>query len=257
MLYHTDGVAKLDRLKVNAAVLVHGFDIALDQSEAFAVAQSNARAMTQLMGVPLSIVRTNFASVGSSVDARLRRRAGGLPSPVRGDVRHSCHGHRRGLRAFRAALGLQSDHQPISIQRGDDRRLGRWRLYENREGRGHCSQRESFGALTRVLARSANRIELRNLREVRANKVELLSCWRRRPEMLGRPPSSRQVLGLRVQNRTQLSYLTDILEKSEKSGMRPALARAIRWSIWLNFTRLARGLDCRRFVAQLRRLTGR
>jgi hypothetical protein len=57
-----------------------------------------------------------------------------------------------------------------------------------------------------------------------------------------------------VQNRTQLSYLTDILEQSRKSDMDSSVATAVRLTIWLNFTRLALGWLGRRFVAQLRRL---
>ena len=110
MLYHTDGVAKVDRVKVNAAVLVHGFDIALDQTK---LSRSRRATLEQRRSSGRSTkYRQNQLRKPGTLSVRTDAFAAGLrglPSPVRG-MRHSCHGHRRGLRAFRAPLGLQSGH---------------------------------------------------------------------------------------------------------------------------------------------------
>jgi len=257
MLYHTDGVAKVDQLKVNAAVLVQGFDIGLDQPEAFAVAQSNARAMTELMGVPLSIVRTNFASVGSQWTNAF---GAGLAACL----------HLFGEMCDTAVMGTDEDYAHFVLPWGSNPITNQ---FLSSAGMIVVSEGGGFTRTEKVAVIARNQKASEHLRvcwqgpqtglncgiceKCVRTKLNFLAAGFAVPKCLGVPPSSREVLGLRVQNRTQLSYLTDILEKSEKSGVMPALVRAIRWSIWLNFTRLALGWFARRFVAQLRRLLGR
>jgi hypothetical protein len=45
------------------ALLVHGFDVPLDKSEAFVEIESSARSMTTSMGVPLATLRTNLREI--------------------------------------------------------------------------------------------------------------------------------------------------------------------------------------------------
>jgi hypothetical protein len=257
MLYHTDGVAKVDQLEVNAAVLVHGFDIHLDQPEAFAVAQNNARAMTQLMGVPLSIVRTNFAIVGSQWTHAF------------GAALAACL-HLFGEMCDTAVMGTDEDYAHFVLPWGSNPVSN---PFLSSAGMTLVSEGGGFTRTDKVAVIARNQPASELLRvcwqgpqtglncgiceKCVRTKLNFLAAGVAVPKCLGESPSSRQILGMRVQNRTQLSYLTDILEKFEKSGAMPASARAVRWSIWLNFTRLALGWITRRFVKQVRRLAGR
>jgi hypothetical protein len=254
MLYHTDKVATLDRLQVNVAVLVQGFDIALTQSEAFEVAQSNARAMTRLMGVPLSIVRTNFASVGSqwthafgaALAACLHLFAELCDTAVMGTDEDYAHfvlpwGSNPVTNHFLSSAGMILVSEGGGFTRTEKVGL----IARNQEAAEHlrvCWQGPRTGRNCGACEKCVR------------TKLNFLAAGAEVPKCLGPTPSFSQILGLRVQNRTQLSYLTDILEQSRKIRMEPSLATAVRLTIWLNFTRLALAWVGRRLVAQLRRL---
>lgn len=62
---HQFGLLGRRSLDVAAAVLVHGFDIPLDDLDGFAVAVEGARAMTDELGIPLVVVRTNWQAVAN------------------------------------------------------------------------------------------------------------------------------------------------------------------------------------------------
>lgn len=254
MLYHTDGVATVDRLQVDVAVLVQGFDIALEQSEAFAVAQSNARATTQLVGVPLSIVRTNFASVGSQWTHAF------------GAALAACL-HLFAEMCDTAVMGTDEDYAHFVLPWGSNPVTNH---FLSSAGMIVVSEGGGFTRTEKVALIGRNQEAAERLRvcwqgprtgrncgaceKCVRTKLNFLAAGVAVPECLGSTPSFGQILGLRVQNRTQLSYLTDILEQSRKSDLDSSVATAVRLTIWLNFTRLALGWLGRRFVAQLRRL---
>jgi len=62
MMRHATGHAGLRTVRPRMAMLVHGFDIPLENEAAFDVARDGAREMLAVAGIPLVIVRTNWKS---------------------------------------------------------------------------------------------------------------------------------------------------------------------------------------------------
>jgi hypothetical protein len=60
LVRHTAGKAGRRTLVPEVAVLVHGFDIGLDEPQAIATATASARATLETLGVPMAIIETNW-----------------------------------------------------------------------------------------------------------------------------------------------------------------------------------------------------
>jgi len=60
MLEHGGNSTARDRRELVAAMLVHGFDIPLEASGAFDVTRANSRAMAACLGLPLTVIRTDW-----------------------------------------------------------------------------------------------------------------------------------------------------------------------------------------------------
>lgn len=66
LVRHLSGHAGLRTARVATAVMVHGFDIPLSAEKAFATARRAAERALQSVGVPLTVVRTNWRNVAET-----------------------------------------------------------------------------------------------------------------------------------------------------------------------------------------------
>lgn len=221
-----------DRCDVVAAVLVHGFDVALDAHEAFAQARANARAMTQALGVPLSVVRTDWQALGGHWESEF------------GAALVSCLAL-FGSVADIALLGSDEDYASFVVPWGSNPITNPMLSSESLRvvTEGGAFSRTAKVERIAAAAGVAERLRVcwqgpqtgRNCgvcEKCLRTKLGFLAVGRPLPASLAGEPTVAQVLGLRAGNGVQIGYLRDIRAAARRSGkLPPALAAALEAAI--------------------------
>jgi len=218
-----------------AAVLVHGFDIHVEQQAGFAMARQNAEAMVGAIGVPLAVVRTNWRQAvsedweqdfGAGLAACLS-----LFSSV----------------ASIGLLGSDEDYAHFVLPWGSNPitnhllSSGSFRLIT--EG-GGFTRTQKVAEISKVPA-VAERLRVcwqgpqtgRNCgvcEKCMRTKLNFLAVGGEIPLGLGEAPSVKDILGILARNKVQVSYLVDIAEHARRTGVSKGTRAALQVTLLKN-----------------------
>jgi len=226
---HTTGQVGRRAIEPVVAVLVHGFDIPLDQVDAFEVARRGAESALGPTGLPLATVRTNWTTslctdwpmeFGAAFAAILRQWHGPAECALTGsddDYGHlvipwgsSPIGH-----ALLSTPGFEMVHDGAGRTRTEKvADLARWGL--GLETLRVCWQ----GPVTGTNCGECEKC-LRT-------KMNFLAAGAALPPTLAGPPSAEQVLGIEITNATVLAYLVEVRDAAERSGVSAPWLDALR-----------------------------
>jgi hypothetical protein len=234
LLRHHKARAGLRTARPVGAMLVHGFDIPLEQPQAFERARESAVHMLETLGVPLGTVRTNWRSVVCR-DWPMEF-AIGLAACL-----HQFHGL-----ANVGVLGADEDYGhlelPWSSNPITNHFLSGGGFQVHTEGGGFtrtarvrmiCDYPE-IAARLRVCWQGP---------QTGANCGRCEKCVRTKLNFAAnrQPPlcfddqlTHAQILGIRAQNPLQLAYLREILSSARKDGVRGAWTRSLALAIAKN-----------------------
>jgi hypothetical protein len=233
-LYHADGIAKVDRLEVASLMLVHGFDIRLEATEAFSQARATGERAAQAMGTPLVIVRTNFRE---ATQPRWEEEFGvGVCACL----------HLFASECDTGVIALDEDHKTFIVPWGSspitNPMLSSGGMLIVSEGGG-------FTRTQKVAHIARNRRVADNLRvcwegpvsgkncgiceKCVRTQLNFLAAGYPIPSGLGAAPTPARVLGVNLRFRGQIVYFADIVEHGVVNGMQRSLIIALRVKIFL------------------------
>ncbi len=236
-----------------AGILVHGFDIRLDQREGFDVAHSVAQSVMNELGVPLCVVRTNWRDVLCR-DWEMEFGAGLA----------ACLHLFSGL-ANIGVIGSDEDYAHVALPWGSNPVTNHYL-----SGGGFQLQTEGGG-----FSRTA-RVAL--ICDTPSVAAKLRVCWegpmtgrncgqcekcvrtklnfmanRQPPFCFDRPPTLSEVLRLTARNAVQAGYLTDILWSARRNSITDPWVSALAWAVRWNLVTMPVRTLARRVRAQFRK----
>lgn len=231
---HMLGQPEPDRCQIVTALMVNGFDVALNNPEAFLVAQQSAQKIAAAMGVPLTTISTNWRATahdwgnehGSGLAACLN-----LFSSV-ADI---------GL------IGSDEDYANFVVPWGSNPITNHFlsgesfRIVSEGGGFGRTAKVASLAAIPRVAE---------NLRvcwegpETGENcgvcekcvrtKLNFMAAGKSIPLSLGAAPTMAQIIALRARNPVQVSFIVDILNSSKVTEMNSMKRMALGFCVFKN-----------------------
>jgi hypothetical protein len=246
LLRHMHGLAGRRSVQPAVAVLIHGFDIPLRDRSAFAVGERSARQSLDALGVPLSVVETDWRDVLCQ-DWEMEFVAGIA----------ACLHQFTGV-AGTAVLGADEDYAHIALPWGSNPvtnpLLSGGDLTLHTEGGG-------FGRTERIALVSESPDVVAGLRvcwegpmtgrncgdceKCLRTRLGFLACGKEATCFDG-PLRLRSLLRMKARNRVQIGYLEEILQAARRNGIRARWCTALRAVLMRSKSRL-----------RLRALTGR
>lgn len=237
MARHAHGLAGARTTPPAAAVLVHGFDIPLDQPEAFDVARRNAEAMLAPYGAPLIAMRTNWRTAASLRGNWANEFASGVAAAL-----HFCAGVGNvGL------FGADEDYSTIKLPWGSNpvtnHLLGGGAFDFVTEG-GGFTRTERIALVANHAPEMARRLRVcwegpatggncGVCEKCVRTKMNFLANGHE-PACFDRPLSMRDLARLTPRNAVQIGYLNDILRVARANGVNA-------WWTWLLPFAIAKG----------------
>jgi hypothetical protein len=233
LLRHVNGQAGRRTVEPVGALVVHGFDIPLDEPAAFEIARAGAAAVLAPLGIPLSVVRTNWRQVCCQ---RWELEFGcGLAA---------CLHQFEGL-ATHGVLGADEDYAHLVLPWASNpitNRLlsGNFEIYT--EGGGQTrTQRVALICETPAVAERLRVCWEGPMTGQNCGVCE--KCVRTKlnfmannhpPLCFDRPPTAAEILGINARNDVQLAYLTDIVEVAEANGIEAPWVASLKVAIRRN-----------------------
>jgi hypothetical protein len=230
---HVTPSTAYDRCRIATAVLVHGFDIGLDQEQGFRIAETNARALTAAMNVPLTVVRTDWR-------ARVARRweheyVTGLSACLFlfGEVANvALMGNGEDYRNFEVPWGSNPVTNPL-LTSATMRNVTEGAAFTRTEKVRVIAGVPGIGDRLRVCwqgpqtGQNCGRCEkcIRTKLNFLANDLPI-------PGSLGAAPGPVAVARIRAKNQAQIALLEDVLLSARHSSMSLRLRAAIRFVIF-------------------------
>ncbi|ACB75323.1 hypothetical protein [Opitutus terrae] len=217
-----------------AAVLVHGFDIPLRETAAFATAAAQARAMLTPLGIPLATVRTNWR------EAACKRWsfefATGLASCL-----HAFHGV-----ANVGVVGADEDYGHLELPWGSNPvtnpLLSGAEFEFHTEGGGFtrtqrvdfiCKHSDLAGRLRVCWEGPATGKNCGRCEKCVRTQLNFLANGHA-PSCFDAPVSLRRILGLKTRNQVQLDYLREILVTARRNSISDRWVRCLAVTIQKN-----------------------
>jgi hypothetical protein len=233
LLRHHKARAGLRTARPVAAMLVHGFDIALDEQQAFDRARGNVSDVIGALGMPLAIVRTNWR--GEACKVWPQEYLAGLSA---------CLHQFRGL-ANVGVLGAGEDYANLEQPWGSNNPITNHLLsgsgFEIHTEGGGFTRTQRVGLICDYPEIAAKLRVCWEGPKTGGNCGRCEKCIRTklnfmangiRPPCFDTEPTHAQILGLAARNRMQLAFLQEILASARKNGARgpwmSSLALAIR-----------------------------
>jgi len=248
LLRHIYGEAGRRAVKPVTAVMIHGFEIPLNKSDAFGLAVRNARAVLGKLGVPLSTVRTNWRwQVCSDWEAEF---GACLASSL----------HQFSSVASVGVIAADEDYSHLEFPWGsnpitnpmlsgaDFEILTEGGRYTRTDRVNFISSTPDVATSLRVCwegtmtGRNCGRCE-----KCIRTKLNFMAAGKA-PVCFDRPPTLSEIVGLRVRNPVQLGYLTDILQTAINNGISDAWTKALQICVWKGKAELAARYVKRRLI---------
>lgn len=239
LLQHMYGEAGRRAVKPVTAVLIHGFEIPLDKSDAFALAARNARAVLGKLGVPLSTVRTNWrrqvcsdweAEFGACLASSLHQFSSVAPvGVIAADEDYSHLEFPWGSNPITNPMLSGADFE-ILTEGGRYTRTDRVKFLSNTPDVAASLRVCWEGVMT---GRNCGRCE-----KCIRTKLNFMAAGKP-PVCFDRPPTLSEIVGLRVRNPIQLGYLTDILQTAINNGISDSWTKALQICVWKGKAELA------------------
>lgn len=244
---HLNGHAGRRSRNISTACLIHGFDIPIDNHDAFRIAARNARDTLRSVDVPLATLRTNWQrevcldwemEFGAGISAALRNWQGDVGSALLGSDED-----------YRHLITPWGSHPiPFQMMSSSDFRV----VYDSGE----------FTRSEKVAALSAWPEATRNLRvcwegqvtgrncglceKCVRTKMNFLAVGAPLPDSLAGEPDPRLVRRLRARNAVQMAYLLEIQTMAAERGVSGPWLEALRAAIGRNRLRTSlRPIACR------------
>jgi hypothetical protein len=234
LLRHLRQQAGLRTVSPVAAMLIHGFDIPLAETQAFEIARNAASDVMEELDLPLAVVRTNWKKVAcGNWDTEF---GAGLASCL----------HQFSGAATHGVLGADEDYGHLSLPWGSNP------ITNVFLSGGSFGVHTEGGGLTRT-----ERVRL--ICETPEVAKKLRVCWegpvtggncgvcekciRTKMNFLAngkpilcfdRPPTVREILGIRAWNPVQVAYLEDIQQAAEANGISAPWVGALKATIGKN-----------------------
>jgi hypothetical protein len=224
-----------DRCRVAAAVLVHGFDVDLEQDVAFAKASENASEMTAALNVPLSIVRTDWKDLADGYWEH--EHLAGLSA---------CLALFSGVASF-ALMGADQDYRSVGVPWGSNsitNHLLSSASFRNLTTGASFSRTKKVAAIARIPA-IASRLRVcwegpqtgencGKCEKCMRTKLNFLANGLEVPPGLGRTPTIIDILRVKARRKEQIGFLRDIYLHAQGSSLSRATKRAIRVALIKN-----------------------
>jgi hypothetical protein len=234
LLRHHLGRAGRRRRQPIAAVLIHGFDIALSENAAFETACKRATGILSTLGVPLVTIRTNWRDVicahwelefGSGIAACLHQFSGIAGTGVFGADEDYAH------------LQFPWGSNPVTnhlLSGGDFDLWTEGGGFTRTERVGLICERPDIATQLRVCwqgrvaGSNCGRCEkcIRTKMNFLAQRIE--------PLCFDDPLTVRQVLGVKAHNPVQIAYLQEILEAARRNEIHDLWVKALSLTIRKN-----------------------
>jgi hypothetical protein len=258
LLRHHKARAGLRTARPIGAMLIHGFDIPLGEQDAFDRARANVAEVIGALGLPLSVVRTNWQS--EACTAWLQEYLAGLSA---------CLHQFRGF-ANVGVLGAGEDYAHLTQPWGSNNPITNHLL----SGSGFEIHTEG-GGFTRT-----QRVRL--ICDYPEIAAKLRVCWegpmtggncgrcekcirtklnlmaiQAPPVCFDGPATHAQILSLTARNRLQLGFLEEILASAKENGVRAPWMSSLELAIAKNRLMLPAWSLQRRVAGKLRSMFGR
>lgn len=224
-----------DRCRVAAAVLVHGFDVELEQAIAFAKAYENAREMTAALDVPLSVVRTDWKDLADGYWEH--EHLAGLSA---------CLALFSGVANF-ALMGADQDYRSVGVPWGSNsitNHLLSSPRFRNLTTGASFSRTMKVNAIARFPA-VASRLRVcwegpqtgencGKCEKCMRTKLNFIANGLEVPAGLGRAPTLIEILRVKARRKEQIRFLRDIYLHAQRSALPRSTKRAIRIAVIKN-----------------------
>jgi hypothetical protein len=234
LLRHPKQQAGLRTISPVAAMLIHGFDIPLAQTEAFRIARNAAAGMMEKLDLPLCVLRTNWKKVAcGNWDTEF---GAGMASCLHQFTGAATHG----------VLGADEDYAHLSLPWGSNpitnTFLSGGGFAIHTEG-GGLTRTERLGFICKT-PEVARRLRVCWEGPVTGGNCGVCEkCIRTKMNFLAngepilcfdRAPTVGEILALRARNPVQVAYLEDIRQAAEANGISAPWVKALKATLRKN-----------------------
>jgi len=217
-----------------AGVLIHGMDIALENTSAFEVAKTTAQASLSSLSVPLAVVRTNWKEFavdwemefGTAISSALRNWQGSAATGLLGSDEDY------------ASLVLPWGGNPLSYSMLSTPNFtvvydgGEYTRTDKVE---YLSQwDEGLRSLRVCWAGPKTGHNCGACEKCLRTKLNFMAVGAELPPSLSGAPSIRQIVGIRARNSVQVSYLNEIILVASQRGINAQWVLALRGAMIKN-----------------------
>jgi len=252
LLRHRGALAGRASCHIAAAVLIHGFDIPLENSDAFAVVRNSARRALESVGVPLVCVKTNWRDVAcrnwenefaAGLAACLHQFSGVAGIGLVGSAEDYAHLH------------LPWGSNPITnglLSGGALRIVTDGAGYTRSEKVALIARSPAFRDNLRVCWEGA--VTGRNCghcEKCLRTQLNFLAIGHAPDVAFSERPTPWKLLTLRARSHVQLAYLCEIQETASRQGIEASWRSFLRVSIFVNYV-LLKSRQCLARVGWLR-----
>lgn len=234
LLRHLNGQAGLRSARPACAMLVHGFDLPLDQPQAFERARLAIAEMTSALGVPLAIVRTNWSKEICNL----------WPMEFSAGLAACLHQF-QGL-ANVGVLGADEDYAHLELPWGSNpitnHFLSGGGFHIHTEGAGFtrtervrliCEYPEIAPKLRVCWQGPATGGNCGRCEKCVRTKLNFMAN-KREPTCFDNKLTHTQILGLTARNRLQVAYLREIMQSARKNGVKASWLSALAVTVAKN-----------------------